>query len=57
MNLFVIITSLLVSFIIGSILVGATVKCYAEHKYEGFGIGFMLNTIIVAIIFRLIMTI
>lgn len=57
MNLFLIITSLLVSFIIGSILVTATVKCYIEHKYEGIGIGFMFMTIIVSIIFRIIMSI
>ena len=57
MNVFLTILSLLVSFVIGSVLVGATATCYAQHKYSAYGIGFMFSTIIVAIIFRLIMAI
>lgn len=57
MNLFLIITSLLISWVIGSILVGASIRCYAQRKYDACGIGIMLSVIVVAIVFRLIMSI
>ena len=57
MNIFLTIVGLLVCFVIGAILVSASVKCYVQRKYDGFGVGFMLSIIFIAIVFRLIMSI
>lgn len=57
MDIFLTIIGLLVSFVTGSILVAAAAKCYAQRKYEAYGIGVMLSVMFIIIVFRLIMSI